>query len=110
MLTARYPYLFDAAQARSEAQARDLRGRDRVAASGTFGGSGASIRERVQALGRAGLYAGLATGPVRTLAVIRASLAWADPWDDVAFVIQELGAVPLARAGGFEEILASARA
>ena len=103
MLTTRHPYLFSPAHAEAEAAGAGFH-----AASGLP--EAASIRDRVKALARAGLLDGLATGEVRRLAVLRAALSYEDPLDDLALIIQELGAVPLARAGGFDDVLAEARA
>lgn len=103
MLCARYPYLLDDGHREAEAVAAGFH-----VASGLP--DGAPIRARVAELGRAGLLAPLATGEVRRLAVVRAALSYVDPLDDLALIIQELGGVPLARAGGFDDVLAQARA
>ncbi|MFZ5481301.1 MAG: acyl-CoA dehydrogenase family protein [Myxococcota bacterium] len=94
MLTERYPYFFDAHHPEWEARAR------------AFVGEG-SIRDRVAALGEAGL---LRAPDVRALALARWHLAHRDPLTDLAFVIQELGSFPLARAGGFEGEVEEAKA
>ncbi len=93
LLTATYPYVFDPEHAPLEARAA------------AFAGTG-TIRDRVAALGAAGL---LARRDTRSLAVVRRQLAWRDPLDDLAFVIQELGCTPLERANALPEVVASAR-
>ena len=82
----------------------DHHAREEVAASFRSGGS---IRERVRDLAAAGL---LVSGDVRTLGVTRWHLARQDPLNDLAFIIQELGTFPLARAPGFEAEVREARA
>ncbi|GDX81717.1 acyl-CoA dehydrogenase [Deltaproteobacteria bacterium] len=94
MLTQTYPYVFDPDHAPLEARAAEFRG-------------AGSIRQRVAALGAAGL---LARRDTRSLAVIRRQLAYHDPLDDLAFVIQELGCTPLERANVLLEVVAEARA
>ncbi len=94
MLTERYPYFFEPAHAAREAAAAAFR------ATGT-------IRDRVEALAAADL---LAPTDVRGLAVSRWHLAHADALTDLAFIIQELGTFPLVTAGGFDDVVADARA
>ncbi len=94
MLVDRYPYFFDPAHA----------AREQVAATFRAGGG---IRARVCALAAAGL---LDPSDVRGLAVARYQLAYHDALTDLAFIIQELGTFPLRTAGGFEDVLAAARA
>lgn len=94
MLVDRHPYFFDPAHAAREATAA------------TFRATG-SIRSRVEALAAAGL---LAPTDVRGLAVTRWHLAYHDALSDLAFIIQELGSHPLHLAGGFDAIVADARA
>ncbi len=79
-----------------------------------FRGSG-SIRDRVAALGGTGLLRHVVPRPgalpdSRAVAVIRAALAENDPLDDLALVIQGLGAFPLSREPGNEAWLDDARA
>lgn len=93
MLTQSHPYFFAPGHAELEATAC------------TFRTSG-SVRERVAALGAAGL---LAQRDTRSLAVIRRHLAYQDPLTDLSFIIQELGCVPLERSGKFPEVVAAAR-
>lgn len=94
MLTVDHPYLFDPAHGALERRAHAFRGVG-------------SIRSRVAALGAAGL---LERRDTRSLAVVRRQLAWTDPMDDLAFVIQELGCTPLERAGALAHVVAEARA
>jgi acyl-CoA dehydrogenase len=94
MLVDRHPYFFDPAHRAREERAAAFR-------------AGGSIRNRVEALAAAGL---LAATDVRGLAVTRWHLAYHDALSDLAFIIQELGAHPLATAGGFDDVVAAARA
>lgn len=94
MLTQSHPWCFQADHA-----ALELR-------SAAFRAEG-SIRERVAALGQAGL---LEQRDTRSLAVVRRHLAYHAPLTDLAFVIQELGCTPLERAGALPEVVAAARA
>lgn len=82
----------------------------RAAAFADRAGPRGDIRARVRALGDAGLLDGIGRGDVRTLAVTRGALSYADALDDLAFVIQELGGFPLARTGAAPELLDAARA
>ena len=107
MVTTTWPYYFAPAQADAERIATGFREPLGAGANLT---DDASIRDRVAALGRAGLLVSLGVGPVRSVAVTRAALAYRDPLDDLAFIIQELGATPLARAGAEPALLAEARA
>lgn len=93
MLTESHPYFFIPGHAELEATAYAFR-------------TGGTIHQRVAALGAAGL---LAQRDTRSLAVIRRHLAYQDPLTDLAFIIQELGCVPLERAGKFPEVVAAAR-
>lgn len=93
MLTRHWPCLFDPAHAEVEA------------AAAAFSATG-DIRRRVAALGAAGL---LLRRDARSLALVRAQLAQRDPLNDLAFVIQELGAWPMELAGSAAEALADAR-
>lgn len=97
LLSRRFPYLFEPSHGAWEERALAFRG-------------AGSMRERVAALGREGLLAEAGAGSVRALALARGALARHDPLDDLALIIQELGAVPLLRAGGQEAVLAEARA
>lgn len=94
MLTRDHPYFFEPEHAPLERRAHAFRGEG-------------SIRARVAALGAAGL---LERRDTRSLAVLRRQLAWADPLDDLALVIQELGCTPLERAGALPEVVSAARA
>lgn len=73
-------------------------------------GSRDGIRDRVRALGNAGLLDAVGRGDVRTLALRRAQLAYRDAMDDLAFIVQELGGFPLEKSGTEPGILAGARA
>lgn len=81
-----------------------------AAAFATRGGPRGGIRDRVRALGTAGLLDAVGRGDVRTLAVRRAQLAYVDAMDDLAFIVQELGGFPLEKSGAEPAILARARA
>jgi len=94
MLTRSHAYFFADGHGALEARAA------------AFAGAG-TIRARVGALGAAGL---LERRDTRSLAVVRRQLAYRDPLDDLAFVIQELGCTPLERAGALHEVVAEARA
>ena len=94
MLTQTHPWCFQPGHAALEARAAAFR------AEGP-------IRERVAALGAAGL---LERRDTRSLAVVRRHLAYHAPLTDLSFVIQELGCTPLERAGALPEVVAAARA
>ncbi len=81
-----------------------------AAAFASRDGARGDIHARVRALGRAGLLDAVGRGDVRTLAVRRGQLAYADAMDDLAFIVQELGGFPLERAGAEPELLARVRA
>ena len=100
-LTTPYACFFDPDHAAMETAAQAFAARD--ADRGT-------IRTRVAALGRAGLLDAVGRGDVRTLAVRRGALAYADALDDLAFIVQELGGFPLYTAGVEGAILSRARA
>jgi acyl-CoA dehydrogenase len=93
VLTRSHPYFFAAEHAEIEQCAAAF------SANGT-------IRDRVAALGSAGL---LSRRDTRSLACIRRHLAYHDPLTDLAFVIQELGCTPLESAGALPEVVAAAR-
>jgi acyl-CoA dehydrogenase len=102
-----HPYAFVAhhadLRARAEAFAARARGPDERTGEG-------AIRTRVAALGAAGLLEhGIARDDTRAMAVIRDALAWEDPLDDLAFIIQELAGYPLQASGVAPDLLAEAR-
>ena len=94
MLTQSHPYFFTPEHAQLEATAADFR-------------AGGTMRQRVAALGAAGL---LQPRDTRSLAVVRRHLAYHDPLTDLAFIIQELGCTPLERANKLPNVVAEARA
>lgn len=100
-LTTPYACFFDPEHAALEVAARAFATRD---------GERGPIHARVAALGRAGLLDAVGRGDVRTLAVRRGALAYADALDDLAFIVQELGGFPLHTAGVEGQILSGARA
>lgn len=98
MLTTRHACFFDPAHAHAERLAR------------AFPGGEGDMRARVRALHDAGLLGFTGGGAdVRTLAVVRASLAYNDGLDDLAFIVQELGGWPLSQVPAFAEEAADAR-
>ncbi|MEN9786571.1 MAG: hypothetical protein RLZZ299_1835 [Pseudomonadota bacterium] len=102
-----HPYAFDAHHAGIRDRAEAFAGR--VRGPGEAPGAG-SIRTRVAALGAGGLLdLGIARDDTRAMAVIRDALAWEDPLDDLAFIIQELAGYPLQASGAAPELLAAAR-
>lgn len=97
MLTDRLPYVFEPRHA-------DL---ERLAGAFTAQGT---MRERVRALAEDGLLRHTAgAADVRTLAAIRAALAYRDGLNDLAFVVQELGGYPLSRVPAFAREAEDAR-
>lgn len=99
-LTTPYACFFDPTHAGFEADAITFAARE---------GARGTVRDRVAALGAAGLLSAVGRGDVRTLAVRRGALAYADPLDDLAFIVQELGGFPLERSGVAPDLLAAAR-
>ncbi len=100
-----HPYAFADHHTAVRTSAEAFAGRVRVDAEGH------DIRKRVRDLGAAGLLrVGMARDDTRAIALVRDALAYEDPLDDLAFIIQELAGYPLHAAGGFGEVLEASRA
>ena len=99
-LTLPYGCFFDSEHATVELRAQEFAARAE---------SRGSIRDRVRALGHAGLLQNIGKGDVRSLAVTRGALSYQDALDDLAFVIQELGGFPLAKTDTEGSVLEAAR-
>jgi acyl-CoA dehydrogenase len=99
-LTLPYGCFFDSEHATMELRAQEFAARTE---------SRGSIRDRVRALGHAGLLQNIGKGDVRSLAVTRGALSYQDALDDLAFVIQELGGFPLAKTETEGSVLEAAR-
>jgi acyl-CoA dehydrogenase len=98
MLTTRFPTFFEPRHAAVEREAQAFR-------------AAGPIRDRVAALGRAGLLRLTERGPeARGIALVRFGLARNDALTDLALIIQELGSWPLAQVPGFEAEVEDARA